>query len=44
MQWGGHRVKKEIIEEEKWLEPGAKSAFEDKKVFVKSGLVQNLES
>ena len=42
LKWGGSRVKKSIIKEEKWLEPGAKDAFEDKKTFLKSKFLENL--
>jgi hypothetical protein len=36
MQWGGKREKSLDIEEETWLEPGAKSVLEDKKLLTKS--------
>ena len=42
LKWGGSRNKKSNIEDKKWLEPGAKDAFEDKKNFVKSKFIENL--
>ena len=36
LKWGGKRVKSFEAEEETWLEAGAKTVIEDKKILTKS--------
>ena len=43
LKWGGKRVKKMNVDEEKWLEEGAKNAYEEKKTYTKSRFVETLE-
>ena len=43
LKWGGKRVKKLNVDEEKWLEEGAKNAYEEKKTYTKSRFVETLE-